>query len=294
MKKFEELNLQLSEIIGTMSKKEKKQYEKDGSSDEIVTFKIILDSDKDCDLDKVNEDFPDLLLVTKEKKSYSWFFANIKEDDINSLITKIEEFSISEEDKEEARRLEEEERIMEEQRLQQLKEESELEYEIKKIFISKEIIRDIKEVCEDIEQLIYRLKNQINFMTFYYLMEKNMEINYKNYSKVFDWYMDLSEKYVRFKNIGIKYGENTKKFFEDQLETITKTYNMLNSVWKVFQAEKKFTEQNFNNIKGKIPKNLILEVLSEDIFGFRKEYEHENINNSSVNDPVCNNNSLPV
>ena len=294
MKKFEELNLQLSEITGTMSKKEKKQYERDGSSDEIVTFKIILDSDKDCDLDKVNEDFPDLLLVTKEKKSYSWFFANIKEDDINSLITKIEEFSISEEDKEEARRLEEEERIMEEQRLQQLKEESELEYEIKKIFISKEIIRDIKEVCEDIEQLIYRLKNQVNFMTFYYLMEKNMEINYKNYSKVFDWYMDLSEKYVRFKNISIKYGENTKKFFEDQLETITKTYNMLNSVWKVFQAEKKFTEQNFNNIKGKIPKNLILEVLSEEIFGFRKEYEHENINNTGVNDPVCNNNSLPV
>ena len=294
MRKFEELNLQLSEIIGTMSKKEKKQYERDGSSDEIVTFKIILDSDKDCDLDKADEEFPDLLLVTKEKKSYSWFFANIKEDDINSLITKIEEFSISEEDKEEARRLEEEERIMEEQRLQQLKEESELEYEIKKIFISKEIIRDIKEVCEDIEQLIYRLKNQVNFMTFYYLMEKNMEINYKNYSKVFDWYMDLSEKYVRFKNISIKYGENTKKFFEDQLETITKTYNMLNSVWKVFQAEKKFTEQNFNNIKGKIPKNLILEVLSEEIFGFRKEYEHENINNTGVNDPVCNNNSLPV
>ena len=294
MKKFEELNLQLSEITGTMSKKEKKQYERDGSSDEIVTFKIILDSDKDCDLDKVNEDFPDLLLVTKEKKSYSWFFANIKEDDINSLITKIEEFSISEEDKEEARRLEEEARIMEEQRLQQLKEEKELEYEIKMIFASKHIIRDIKEVCEDIEQIIYRLKNQVNFMTFYYLMEKNMEINYKNYSKVFDWYMDLSEKYVRFKNIGIKYGENTKKFFEDQLETITKTYNMLNSVWKVFQAEKKFTEQNFNNIKGKIPKNLILEVLSEDIFGFRKEYEHENINNSSVNNSIYNNDSLPV
>ena len=294
MKKFEELNLQLSEITGTMSKKEKKQYERDGSSDEIVTFKIILDSDKDCDLDKVNEDFPDLLLVTKEKKSYSWFFANIKEDDINSLITKIEEFSISEEDKEEARRLEEEARIMEEQRLQQLKEEKELEYEIKMIFASKHIIRDIKEVCEDIEQLIYRLKNQVNFMTFYYLMEKNMEINYKNYSKVFDWYMDLSEKYVRFKNISIKYGENTKKFFEDQLETITKTYNMLNSVWKVFQAEKKFTEQNFNNIKGKIPKNLILEVLSEDIFGFRKEYEHENINNSSVNNSIYNNDSLPV
>ena len=294
MKKFEELNLQLSEITGTMSKKEKKQYERDGSSDEIVTFKIILDSDKDCDLDKVNEDFPDLLLVTKEKKSYSWFFANIKEDDINSLITKIEEFSISEEDKEEARRLEEEERIMEEQRLQQLKEENELEYEIKKIFISKKIIRDIKEVCEDIEQLIYRLKNQVNFMTFYYLMEKNMEINYKNYSKVFDWYMDLSEKYVRFKKIDIRYGENTKKFFEDQLETITKTYNMLNSVWKVFQAEKKFTEQNFNNIKGKIPKKLILEVMSEEIFGFRKEFEHENINNSSVNNSIYNNDSLPV
>ena len=67
MRKFEELNLQLSEIIGTMSKKEKKQYEKDGSSDEIVTFKIILDSDKDCDLDKADEEFPDLLLVTNEK-----------------------------------------------------------------------------------------------------------------------------------------------------------------------------------------------------------------------------------
>ena len=294
MKKFEELNLQLSEIIGTMSKKEKKQYEKDGSSDEIVTFKIILDSDKDCDLDKVNEEFPDLLLVTKEKKSYSWFFANIKEDDINSLITKIEEFSISEEDKEEARRLEEEERIMEEQRLQQLKEESELEYEIKKIFISKEIIRDIKEVCEDIEQLIYRLKNQVNFMTFYYLLEKKIDINYGNYSRVFDWYMDLSEKYVRYKNIGIRYEDNKKKYFEDQLKTITNTYNKLNSVWKVFQAEKKFTEENFKKLKKKIPTQLISEILGEEIFGFRKELEHENINNSGISSPVHTNNSISV
>ena len=294
MKKFEELNLQLSEITGTMSKKEKKQYEKDGSSDEIVTFKIILDSDKDCDLDKVNEDFPDLLLVTKEKKSYSWFFANIKEDDINSLITKIEEFSISEEDKEEARRLEEEARIMEEQRLQQLKEEKELEYEIKMIFASKHIIRDIKEVCEDTEQLIYRLKNQVNFMTFYYLLEKKIDIDYKNYSRVFDWYMDLSEKYVRYKDIDIRYEDNKKKYFEDQLKTITNTYNKLNSVWKVFQAEKKFTEENFKKLKKKIPTQLISEILGEEIFGFRKELEHENINNSGISSPVHTNNSISV
>lgn len=294
MKKFEELNLQLSEITGTMSKKEKKQYEKDGSSDEIVTFKIILDSDKDCDLDKVNEEFPDLLLVTKEKKSYSWFFANIKEDDINSLITKIEEFSISEEDKEKARRLEEEARIMEEQRLQQLKEEDELEYEIKMIFASKQIIRDIKEVCEDIEQLIYRLKNQVNFMTFYYLLEKKIDIDYKNYSRVFDWYMDLSEKYVRYKDIDIRYEDNKKKYFEDQLKTITNTYNKLNSVWKVFQAEKKFTEENFKKLKKKIPTQLISEILGEEIFGFRKELEHENINNSGISSPVHTNNSISV
>ena len=294
MKKYEELNLQLSEIIGTMSKKEKKQYEKDSSSDEIVTFKIILDSGKDCDLDKADEEFPDLLLVRKEKQSYSWFFANIKEDDINSLITKIEEFSISEEDKEEARRLEEEERIMEEQRLQQLKEEDELEYEIKMIFASKQIIRDIKEVCEDIEQLIYRLKNQVNFMSFYYLLEKKIDINYGNYSRVFDWYMDLSEKYVRYKNIGIRYEDNKKKYFEDQLKTITNTYNKLNSVWKVFQAEKKFTEENFNKLKKKIPTQLISEILGEEIFGFRKELEHENINNSGVSGSVPANNSLPV
>ena len=294
MKKFEELNLQLSEITGTMSKKEKKQYEKDGSSDEIVTFKIILDSDKDCDLDKVNEEFPDLLLVTKEKKSYSWFFANIKEDDINSLITKIEEFSISEEDKEKARRLEEEARIMEEQRLQQLKEEDELEYEIKMIFASKHIIRDIKEVCEDTEQLIYRLKNQVNFMSFYYLLENKIDINYGNYSRVFDWYMNLSEKYVRYKNIGIRYEDNKKKYFEDQLKTITNTYNKLNSVWKVFQAEKKFTEENFKKLKKKIPTQLISEILGEEIFGFRKELEHENINNSGISSPVHTNNSIPV
>ena len=294
MKKFEELNLQLSEITGTMSKKEKKQYERDGSSDEIVTFKIILDSDKDCDLGKVDEEFPHLLLVTKEKKSYSWFFANIKEEDIDSLITKIEEFSISEEDKEEARRLEEEARIMEEQRLQQLKEEKELEYEIKMIFASKHIIRDIKEVCEDTEQLIYRLKNQVNFMSFYYLLEKKIDINYGNYSRVFDWYMNLSEKYVRYKNIGIRYEDNKKKYFEDQLKTITNTYNKLNSVWKVFQAEKKFTEENFNKVKKKIPTQLILEILQEEIFGFRKELENENINNSGVSSPVHTNNSISV
>lgn len=294
MRKYEEVNLSISEIVESMSKKEKKQYEKINSSDEVVAYKIILDFDKDCDLNKVDKEFPDLLLVTKEKKSYNWFFANIKEDDIDELVKKIEEFSIPEEDKEEARRQEEEARLAEEQRLQQLKEENELEYEIKKIFACKEIIRDIKEVCEDIEQLIYRLKNQVNFMTFYYLLEKNMELDYKNYSKVFDWYMDLSEKYVRFKNIDIKYGENTKKFFEDQLKTITKTYNILNSIWKVFQAEKKFTEEKFNKVKKKIPKKLMLEAIQEEIFGFRKELENENINNNGVSSSVHTNNSLSV
>lgn len=265
MKKFEELNLQLSEITESMSKKEKKQYEKEGSSEEIVTFKIILDFDIDCDLNKVDKEFTNLLLVTKEKKSYNWFFANIKEEDINELVKKIEEFSISKEDKEEATRLEEE------QILQQLKEEKELEYEIKMIFASKQIIRDIKEFCEDIEQLIYRLKNQVNFMTFYYLMGKNMDIDYKNYSKVFDWYMNLSEKYIESKKIDIEYMSNSSEYFEIQLETVKKEYELLYYAWKVFQAEKKLTENKFGNIKEKLPKEAIIKISKENIFVFRKE-----------------------
>ena len=64
--------------------------------------------------------------------------------------------------------------------------------------------------------------------------------------------MDLSEKYVRYKTIFIRYEDNTREYFENQLKTITNTYNKLNSVWKVFQAEKKFTEENFNKMKKKI------------------------------------------
>ena len=131
-------------------------------------------------------------------------------------------------------------------------------------------------------------------MTFYYLLEKKIDIDYKNYSRVFDWYMDLSEKYVRYKDIDIRYEDNKKKYFEDQLKTITNTYNKLNSVWKVFQAEKKFTEENFKKLKKKIPTQLISEILGEEIFGFRKELEHENINNSGISSPVHTNNSIPV
>lgn len=292
MKKFEELNLSLLEITESMSKKEKKQYEKEGSSDEIVTYKIILEFDKEYDLDNVDKEFTNLLLVTKEKKIYNWFFSNIKEEDIDDLVNKIEDFSISEEEKEEARMLEEELRMMQEEFLKQQQEENELECEIKMIFASKQIVRDIKEVCRDIEQLTYRLKNQVNFMTFYYLIERKMNIDYKNYSKVFDWYMNLSEKYVRTKNIDMELEDNTKKYFEEQLKTLTKTYNTLNSAWKVFQAEKKFEEDKFKRIK--IPKNLIDKIIKENIFGFRKDLENENINNSGVSHSVYANNSLSV
>lgn len=271
MRKFEELNLSFSEIVESMSKKEKKLYEKDISSDEVVTYKIILDFD--CSPDVLERELPDLLLVTKEKEVYNWYFAEIKEEELEDLINQIEYLSMSEENDEEAKILEEEARLAEEERLQQLKEENELEYEIKMIYASKQVIRDIKEVCEDIGQLIYRLKNQVNFMSFYYLIEKNMNVDYKNYSRVFNWYMDLSEKYVRYKKIDIEYTDNSREYFESQLKTITNTYNILNSTFKIFQAEIKFSEQNFDSIRGKLPKDLILKLLAENIFGFRKELE---------------------
>lgn len=276
MKKFEEVNLKFSEIIESMSKKEKKQYEKDNSLDKVVAYKIILDLDKECDLEKVDKEFSDLVLVTKEKKSYIWYFSNVKEEDLEELIKKIEEFSISEEDKEEAKRLEEEARIAEEQRLQQEKEENELEIEIKKIFANKEVIREIKEKCEDIEQLIYRLKNQVNFMTFYYLVTRKMDIsdkekNFEKYSKVFDWYMDLSQKYVECRKIEIEYNDISKKGFENQLNKVKSIHDMLYSAWKMFQAEKKFSEEYFKSIEKKIPNELIQKILSEKIFEFGKE-----------------------
>ncbi|MDR2878607.1 MAG: hypothetical protein LBV03_01655 [Fusobacteriales bacterium] len=267
MTKFEEVKLTFSEVIESMSKKEKQLYKRDNSLDEVITYKIILDSE-DCDIETAKE-FLDLMLITKEKKSYSWYFSNVSEEDIEGLVKKTEESLLSEKDREEIKRLEEEVRIAEEQRLQEEKEENELEYEIKMIFASKQIIRDIKEACEDISQLIYRLKNQVNFMTFYYLVSKKIDINYENYSMVFDWYFNLSEKYVWYKKIDIEYKHNSKKYFESQLNTVQKIYNVLYPAFQVFQAEKKFTEQNFNSKK--LPLILVSKVKNENIFGFRKE-----------------------
>ena len=131
-------------------------------------------------------------------------------------------------------------------------------------------------------------------MSFYYLIEKNMNVDYKNYSRVFDWYMDLSEKYVRYKKIDIEYTDNSREYFESQLKTITNKYNILNSAFKIFQAEKKFKEENFNKVKKKIPKKLMLKIMQEDIFGFRKELENENINNSVFDSFIHVNDNLSV
>ena len=47
-------------------------------------------------------------------------------------------------------------------------------------------------------------------------------------------------------------------------------------------------------MKKKIPKKLMLEAIQEEIFGFRKELENENINNNGVSSSVHTNNSLSV
>ena len=237
----------------------------------VPPYKVILNSIINSS-DILEKEFPELIAITKEKEAYNWYFSNIKEEDLEELIKKIEQISLNEQIIELAED-EEEARLEEERRLQQKQAEDELEFEIKKIFENKHIIREIKEYCEDIEQLIYRLKNQVNFMTFYYLITNGKDINYNIYSKTFDWYMDLSQKYVKYKKIDIEYKDNSSEYFENQLNIIKKTYQILYSAWEVFRAEKKILENNFDNIMGKVSKELILKISKENIFGFRKEVE---------------------
>lgn len=253
---------------------------------EKINYKIKCDEEIDFKKLTENEEFKNLVMIIKDDSNYYMYFSNPNGETGEELIKRIqkafnkkeskeEKKSIeSEEDKEEAKRLEEEEaRIVEEQRLQQLKEENELEVEIKKIFANKEVIREIKEKCEDIEKLIYRLKNQVNFMTFYYLVTENVKINFEKYSEIFDWYMDLSQKYIKCEKINIEYKDISKKGFENQLNKVKNIHDMLYSAWKIFQAEKKFSEEYFKSIEKKIPSELIQKISSEKIFEFGKEEE---------------------
>jgi len=79
-----------------------------------------------------------------------------------------------------------------------------LKSKILQIINCKTIIRELKEKYDDIEQLIYVLKNQVNFMAFLYLFDRGKEISYDSYSVVYDWYLNLSQDYIRVKEYRYK------------------------------------------------------------------------------------------
>lgn len=278
----------------SLFKNEENIYIKNSSIQEIITYKIISNVDITDKTELLKETFSNLCIITKEKENVNLYFSETGEEKLEELIGRIKETvsqnnaaekemqkqseaeADQQETEEERKRLEEEElkRIEEEKRLAAEKaEEDELEREILSIIENKKTVRAIKEKCEDIGQLTYVLKNNINFMAVYYIFSENIELEQGKYAQIFDRYKDLSERYVRVKEYDIQYEEVTKKYFEKQLAEIEAVYNLLYHSWKIFQAEKKFSKKRFEEVKKLFPKNTLEGINKRDIFGFRKKVE---------------------
>lgn len=289
MMRFEETNLAFTEIIQSMSKKEKDIYIRKNSMQEIISVKIIYEQEIITDNKILERELPDLIMVTKEKERYNLYFSRISEAEAEQLAEKIKKISSQNTDTEdvpneaenteeqreaeaERKRLEEEEqkRIEEEERrkAEEKAEEDELEKELLMILENKKTVRAIKVHCEDINQLTYVLKNNINFMSVYYIYRENIKVTQENYAKIFDWYEDLSERYVKVKERDIEYEEVTKEYFEKQLKDIEEVYELLYRSWEIFKAQKKFSKKRFEEVKELFPENIMNEISKRNIFSF--------------------------
>lgn len=294
MMKFEEVNLEFLEIIQSMSKKEKNIYIRENSFQEAITIKIIYEQEFPINNEILKKELPNLLLITKENDKYNLYFSETVEEKLEELTERIKEIvsqnnTVEKEmqeqtEAEEPQILEEEQKRLEEEELKRIEEEEkrlaaekaeedELEKELISIIENKKTVRAIKEKCEDIGQLTYVLKNNINFMAVYYIFSEDIELEQTKYAQIFDWYKDLSERYVRVKEYDIQYEETTKKYFEEQLAEIEEVYNLLYHSWEIFQAEKKFSKKRFEEVKKLFPKNTLEGIKKKEIFGFRKRVE---------------------
>ena len=193
---YQKIDLKLSDIIELIIGIEKEEilYLRAGSEKKVITFKLLYESIQ-SDY-KALKDNKNVVAITKKAKNIFVYVSDLSEEEL-------EEISDIAEVKEEENSPNTDEV---------------LKSKILQIINCKTIIRELKEKYDDIEQLIYVLKNQVNFMAFLYLFDRGKEISYDSYSVVYDWYLNLSQDYIRVKEYRYKCDDTSEDYFRTQLQ----------------------------------------------------------------------------
>jgi len=248
---YQEINLKLSDIVELIIAVEKEEilYLKAGSEKKVITFKLLYESVQ-SDY-KALKDNKNVVAITKKSKNIFVYVSDLSEEELEEISNIVEE--------------KEEENSPNTDEI--------LKNKILQIINCKTIIRELKEKYDDIEQLIYVLKNQVNFMTFLYLFDRGKEISYDSYSGVYDWYLNLSQDYIRVKEYRYKCDDTSEDYFRTQLQDMEYIYNMLYNAWKLIKIDKKFSKNFFNRNIKKIPGTLYKKIIKEEIFSFLQEVD---------------------
>ena len=248
---YQKINLKLSDIIELIIGIEKEEilYLRAGSEKKVITFKLLYES---IHTDyKALKDNKNVVAITKKSKNTFIYVSNLSEEELEEISNIVE--------------------VKEEDNTADI--DDVLKNKIIQIINCKAIIRELKEKYDDIEQLIYVLKNQVNFMAFLYLFDREKEISYDNYSRVYDWYLNLSQNYIKVKEYRYKCDDTSENYFHSQLQDMEYIYNMLYNAWKLIKVEKKFSRSFFNNNIKKISEAFYKKIIKEDIFSFLQEVD---------------------
>lgn len=248
---YQAINLKLSDIIELTTEIEKEDtlYLKAGSGKMIITFKLFYEDVKvDFNALKKNKN---VLMITKKSQIIFVYVAKLTEEELEEISDIVE--------------------IKEEENTNNVDEI--LKSKIIQIINCKTTIRELKEKYDDIEQLIYVLKNKVNFMAFLYLFNREKQISYDNYSRVYDWYLNLSQDYVKVKEYKYRCDDTSENYFSNQLQDMEYIYNMLYNAWKLIKVDKKFSKNFFNRNIKKIPETFYKKIIKEEIFSFLQEVD---------------------
>ena len=248
---YQKINLKLSDIIELIIGIEKEEilYLRAGSEKKIITFKLLYESIR-TDY-KALKDNKNVIAITKKSKNTFIYVSDLSEEELEEISNIVE--------------------VKEEDNTADI--DDVLKNKIIQIINCKTIIRELKEKYDDIEQLIYVLKNQVNFMTFLYLFDREKEISYNSYSRVYDWYLNLSQDYIGIKEYSYKCDDTSENYFRTKLQDMEYIYNILYNAWKLIKIDKKFSKNFFNRNIKKIPGTLYKKIIKEEIFSFLQEVD---------------------
>ena len=230
----------------------------------IINFEEMIISEEEKE-QKFKENFPNHCISIKTGKDYIIGFSE-EDENIDELI---ENFRDSFKQTDEASGEEKEDKKVEDiNDIEKVLEERQLGSKIAIIIKNEKLVTKIKEHCENINQYIYILKNNINFMTFYYIkVIQNKPVNYDNYEKIYEWYKKLSETKIKVKEYNINYSVISENSFLDQKSEYEKLENILDNLFKFF-SRNKYSYEEFNKKGKEFNYGLLNPIKNNRIFDF--------------------------